>query len=82
MRDKLTALEAQLTCQLLSEGNKGELSPVLGRLDRELETAKAEYDEVNRDWERDKKALQDRHAEVRKATGYFSDAVKYKPPEA
>ena len=40
-----------------------------------------EYDEVNRDWERDKKALQDRHAEVRRATGVFSDSVKYKPPK-
>ena len=37
--------------------------------------------EVDRDWERDKKALQDRHAEVRKATGVLSDAVKYKPPQ-
>ena len=47
MRDKLTALEAQLTCQLLSEGNKGELSPVLGRLDREEGAGVRSKDSVN-----------------------------------
>ena len=47
MRDKLTALEAQLTCQLLSEGNKAELSPVLGRQDREEGAGVRSKDSVN-----------------------------------
>ena len=48
MRDKLTALEAQLTCQLPSEGRKAEeLSPVLGRLDREDEAGVRSKDSVN-----------------------------------
>ena len=32
-------------------------------------------------WDRDKRALQERHSEARKATGILSDDVKYKPPE-
>ena len=47
VRDKLTALEAQLTCQLPSEGNKSELSPVLGRLDREDGAGVRSKDSVN-----------------------------------
>ena len=63
------------------ESENSENSTKLGRLDRELENAKAEYDKVSRDWELDKKALQDSHAEARKATGVHSDAIKYKAPE-
>jgi hypothetical protein len=33
-------------------------------------------------WDRDKRALQEKHSECRKATGILSDEVKYKPPEA
>ena len=47
VRDKLTALEAQLTCQLPSEGNKSELAPVLGRLDREDGAGVRSKDSVN-----------------------------------
>ena len=47
LRDKLTALEAQLTCQLPTEANKAELSPVLGRLDREEEAGVRSKDSVN-----------------------------------
>ena len=47
LRDKLTALEAQLTCQLPTEANKAELSPVLGRLDREEEDGVRSKDSVN-----------------------------------
>ena len=32
-------------------------------------------------WNRDKRALQERHSEARKATGILSNDVKYKPPE-
>ena len=32
-------------------------------------------------WDRDKRALQERHSEARKATGILSDDIKYKPPE-
>ena len=64
------------------ESENSENSTKLARLDRELESAQGEYEEVNRDWERDKKALQDRHAEARKATGVLSDDIKYKPPVA
>jgi hypothetical protein len=64
------------------ESENSENSVKLEQLDRELKSAQDEYEEVDRDWERDKKALQDRHAEVRKATGVLSDAVKYKPPQA
>ena len=47
LRDKLTALEAQLPCQLPTEANKAELSPVLGRLDREEEAGVRSKDSVN-----------------------------------
>ena len=47
LRDKLTALEAQLTCQLPTEDSKVELSPVLGRLDREEEAGVRSKDSVN-----------------------------------
>ena len=49
VRDKLTALEAQLTCQLPSQASKEELSPVLGRLelDREDEAGVRSKDSVN-----------------------------------
>ena len=32
-------------------------------------------------WDRDKRNLQERHSEARKATGILSNDVKYKPPE-
>ena len=48
VRDKLTALEAQLTCQLPTEGGKAEeLTPVLGRLDREDGAGVRSKDSVN-----------------------------------
>ena len=46
IRDKLTALEARLTCQLAEEGEK-DLSPVLGLQDRREEVGLTVKDTVN-----------------------------------
>ena len=51
-------------------------------VERELEAARAEMAEITARWEKDKRLLQEKHQECRKATGILSDEVKYKPPEA
>merc|ERR1719342_1320262 len=63
------------------ESENSENSERLACLNRELETAKAEHAEITVCWEKDKRALQERHSEARKATGILSNDVKYKPPE-
>merc|ERR1719192_519077 len=60
---------------------ESENSEKLAGLNRELETAQAQYKEIQKVWDKDKKALQERHSEARKATGILSDDIKYKPPE-
>ena len=63
------------------ESENSENSEKMAALDREFSVAKSEHDAVNLDWERDKKALQARHAEAKSATGVLSNDIKYKPPE-
>ena len=63
------------------ESENSENSEKLAGLNRELETAQAQYKEIQKVWDKDKKALQERHSEARKATGILSDDIKYKPPE-
>jgi len=63
------------------ESENSENSERLAALNRELETARAEHKEVVVLWDRDKRNLQERHSEARKATGILSNDVKYKPPE-
>jgi len=63
------------------ESENSENSERLATLNRELETARAEHNEVMILWDKDKRNLQERHSEARKATGILSNDVKYKPPE-
>jgi len=63
------------------ESENSENSEKLASLNRELEAARAEHNEVVVLWDRDKRNLQERHSEARKATGILSNDVKYKPPE-
>jgi len=63
------------------ESENSENRERLAGLDRELEAARAEHTEITVLWDRDKRALQEKHSEARKATGILSDEVKYKPPE-
>jgi len=63
------------------ESENSENRERLAGLDRELEAARAEHTEITVLWDRDKRALQEKHSEARKATGILSDDVKYKPPE-
>eukprot|EP00090_Calanus_glacialis_P046443 TRINITY_DN9124_c0_g1_i1.p1 TRINITY_DN9124_c0_g1~~TRINITY_DN9124_c0_g1_i1.p1 ORF type:complete len:1049 (-),score=416.15 TRINITY_DN9124_c0_g1_i1:332-3478(-) len=63
------------------ESENSENKERLAGLDRELEAARAEHTEITVLWDRDKRALQEKHSEARKATGILSDDVKYKPPE-
>jgi len=53
----------------------------LGQVERDLEGVRSELSEVQTRWDRDKRALQEKHSECRKATGILSNDVKYKPPE-
>merc|ERR1719266_1472994 len=46
-----------------------------------IESVNSELSEVQTRWDRDKRALQEKHSECRKATGILSNDVKYKPPE-
>jgi len=63
------------------ESENSENSEKLASLNRELETARSEHAEITVLWDKDKRALQERHSEARKATGILSEDVKYKPPE-
>merc|ERR1712096_474285 len=63
------------------ESENSENSERLAGLNRELEAARVEHTEIMVLWNRDKRALQERHSEARKATGILSNDVKYKPPE-
>merc|ERR1712142_1088920 len=63
------------------QSENSENSEKLASLNRELEAARAEHNEVVVLWDRDKRNLQERHSEARKATGILSNDVKYKPPE-
>jgi len=63
------------------ESENSENSERLAGLNRELEAARSEHKEITILWDKDKRALQERHSEARKATGILSDDVKYKPPE-
>lgn len=47
VRDKLTALEAQLSCSLPERGKDWDLSPVLGRQDRREGGGVTSKDSVN-----------------------------------
>ena len=53
----------------------------LAQVERDLEGVKTELGEVQARWDRDKRALQEKHSECRRATGILSNEVKYKPPE-
>ena len=62
------------------ESENSENSNKLARLDQELENALAGYEEMKKEWERDKNALQETHSKARRATGVLSDDNKTKPP--
>jgi len=63
------------------ESENSDNSERLAALNRELEAAKSQFKEVSDVWNVEKKSLQERHSEARKATGILSEDVKYKPPE-
>jgi len=74
---------ASSDCLLLKsniESENSENRERLAGLDRELKAARAELTEITVLWDRDKRALKEKHSEARKATGILSDDVKYKPP--
>merc|ERR1712142_963920 len=59
------------------ESENSENSEKLASLNRELEAARAEHNEVVVLWDRDKRNLQERHSEARKATGILSNDVSH-----
>ena len=63
------------------ESENSDTGEKLAALTRELDAVRAQFDEISVIWQRDKKNLQERHSEARKATGVLSEEVKYKPPE-
>ena len=63
------------------ESDNSDHTEKLAEKNRELAVKNEQYENTTKTWEKDKKALQERHSEARKATGVLSDEVKYKPPE-
>lgn len=51
------------------------------RCRKELDAKRAEHQEVQKRWDKQKADLQTCHSEARKATGILSEQVKYKPTE-
>merc|ERR1712098_708357 len=63
------------------ESENSDTNERLAALTRELDAVRSQFEEISVIWQRDKKQLQEKHSEARKATGVLSEDVKYKPPQ-